>query len=79
VPYSTLLIQNLRDTFGLTLNQTADLFSALPAAPISDLLRSILDEYIPLASAIGTDEDRSEGYHGDTEARRRHGVFESRR
>lgn len=60
MPYSSLNIQHLRSHFGLTINQTTDLFSTIPPTPISDILRALLDEYIPLASAIGTEKARSE-------------------
>ncbi|NJP07978.1 MAG: hypothetical protein HC837_21330 [Chloroflexaceae bacterium] len=60
MPYSTLRIQDLQTHFGLTINQTANLFAHVPKTAISDLLRKLLDDYIPLASAIGTEKARSE-------------------
>ncbi len=58
--YSNLSLHDLRTTFGLTIDQTADLFSALPAIDISTFLQTILNEYVPLANAISTEKARSE-------------------
>lgn len=60
MPYSSLTMHDLRYTFGLTIEQNADLFSALPEIAVSDLLRMLLDEYLPLARAVGTEKARSE-------------------
>lgn len=60
MPYNSLQLHDLRTHFDLTINQTADLFSAVPEYALSDFLRSILDEYVPLGRAIGTEKARSE-------------------
>jgi hypothetical protein len=47
-------------TFSLTLNEKDDLFGHIPAVPVSALLRSILDENVPLAVDVNTEKMRSE-------------------
>jgi hypothetical protein len=58
--YSNLTLDDIRTTFGLTLEQNVNLFADLPESMVSDRLRSLLDEYIPLASAVSTEKVRSE-------------------
>ena len=58
--YSDFDLARVRDAFGLTLDESRDLFTAIaPIAP-SDMLRTILADYIPLATAIATEKARSE-------------------
>ena len=58
--YSDFNLAKARDTFGLTLDESRDLFAAVaPIAP-SDTLTTVLADYIPLATAIATEKARSE-------------------
>ena len=58
--YSDFSLAKVRDSFGLTLDESKDLFSAIaPIAP-SKTLQLILSDYIPLATAIATEKARSE-------------------
>jgi hypothetical protein len=58
--YSTFSIDDIKTRFQLRFDEGQDLFTAVPAVPISDLLRSILAENVPLALAISTEKARSE-------------------
>jgi hypothetical protein len=49
----------LRD-FSLVINDKVDLFQNIGEVPVSASLRSSLDEYVPLAVAIGNEKARSE-------------------
>lgn len=58
--YSDFNLAKARDAFGLTLDESLDLFAAVaPVAP-SDTLTTVLADYIPLATAIATEKARSE-------------------
>ena len=58
--YSDFSLAKVRDQFGLTLDESKDLFAAaVPVAP-SKTLTLILADYIPLATAIATEKARSE-------------------
>ncbi len=46
--------------FQLTIDETTDLFATIQEIPVSDSLRAILDENVPLALAISTEKARSE-------------------
>jgi hypothetical protein len=58
--YSDFNLEVACSSFTLELNQDEDLFVKVPAVPVSPLLRAVLDEYVPLATAIHTDKARSE-------------------
>ena len=58
--YSEFDLARVRDNFGLTLDESRDLFATVaPIAP-SNILKAILTDYIPLATAIATEKARSE-------------------
>ncbi|PZO60385.1 MAG: hypothetical protein DCF15_02170 [Phormidesmis priestleyi] len=58
--YSDFSLATVRDRFELTLDESKDLFAQVsPVAP-SETLKIILDDYIPLATAIATEKARSE-------------------
>lgn len=58
--YSDFNLAKARDAFGLTLQEEPDLFTSVsPIAP-SDILTTVLADYIPLATAIATEKARSE-------------------
>jgi hypothetical protein len=58
--YSDFNLARARDTFGLTLDESHDLFSTVPPVAPSSILTTILTDYIPLATAIATEKARSE-------------------
>jgi hypothetical protein len=58
--YSDFSLEIACSSFLLDLNQEVDLFTAVPAARITDLLRESLAEYLPLATSIHTEKARSE-------------------
>lgn len=60
MPYSDFSLKKAKDELGLTLIEDQDLFSAIPAIPISELLATTLKYNVPLALAIGTEKARSE-------------------
>jgi len=49
-----------RDTFELTLEESQDLFSTVVPVVLSEQLASVLEDYIPLATAIANEKARSE-------------------
>jgi hypothetical protein len=58
--YSDFTLAAACEAFSLDLQEEVDLFSAAASVPVSPLLREILDEYFPLATAINTEKARSE-------------------
>ncbi len=58
--YSDFTLAKVRDSFGLTLDETKDLFATAAPIPLSETLQLILTDYIPLATAISTEKARSE-------------------
>jgi len=59
--YSDFNLAKARDAFGLTLEESRDLFAAVaPVAP-SDTLTTVLEDYIPLATAIAQIKQAREG------------------
>ena len=58
--YTDFSLARVKNDFGLTLDETCDLFVATtPVAP-SEILTTILNDYVPLAIAISTEKARSE-------------------
>lgn len=58
--YSDFSLAKARDTFDLRFEENRDLFASVaPIAP-SEMLRTILSDYLPLATAIATEKARSE-------------------
>ncbi len=58
--YKNFDLERVCTVFSLTLNEQADLFGAIPHAAVSPLLRSTLDENVPLAIDVHTEKVRSE-------------------
>ncbi|MGB3650304.1 MAG: hypothetical protein WBA41_03720 [Rivularia sp. (in: cyanobacteria)] len=58
--YSNFTLAKVKADFGLTVDETQNLFNNIPAVEPSEILTVILQDYIPLATAIGTEKARSE-------------------
>jgi hypothetical protein len=58
--YSNFTLAKVKSDFGLTVDETQNLFNDIPAVEPSEILTVILQDYIPLATAIGTEKARSE-------------------
>jgi hypothetical protein len=58
--YSNFTLAKVKEDFGLTVNETQDLFADIEAVKPSEILTVTLQEYISLATAIGTEKARSE-------------------
>ncbi len=58
--YSNFTLAKVKADFGLTVDETQNLFNNIPAVEPSEILTMILQDYIPLATAIGTEKARSE-------------------
>ena len=58
--YSDFSLSELKKLFSLTINETIDLFAAVPPVECSEHLDFTLKENIPLATAINTEKARSE-------------------
>lgn len=58
--YSNFTLAKVKEDFGLTVDETQNIFNDIPAVQPSEILTVILQDYIPLATAIGTEKARSE-------------------
>jgi len=58
--YSNFTLAKVQEDFGLTVDETQNLFADVEGVKPSDILSVTLQEYIPLATAIGTEKARSE-------------------
>ena len=58
--YSDFTLSELKKLFSLTINETVDLFAAVPPVECSEHLAFTLKENLPLATAINTEKARSE-------------------
>lgn len=58
--YSNFTLAKVKEDFGLTVDETQNLFNDIPVVQPSKILTFILQDYIPLATAIGTEKARSE-------------------
>ena len=58
--YSKFTLENAQKIFELTLEENQDLFDEIKPVKPSEILTTILREYIPLATAINTEKARSE-------------------
>ncbi len=58
--YSDFTLQGLIRQFGLTIDETSELFSGVPEATAGESLLTTLQENVPLALAIATEKARSE-------------------
>jgi hypothetical protein len=58
--YRDFTLSDIEKRFQLTIDETTSLYASIQDIPISDSLKAILDENIPLALAISTEKARSE-------------------
>jgi hypothetical protein len=58
--YSDFSLREALERFQLTLSEVPDLFGAVPEVEPSVFLRTLLQEFLPLALAINTEKARSE-------------------
>ena len=58
--YSSFTLSTVKSTFGLTTNETEDLFADSAPVQPSALLQQILKDQVPLAGVINTEKARSE-------------------
>ena len=58
--YSDFTLAKVKEAFDLTLEETQNLFVEVEGVQPSELLTLMLQEYIPLATAINTEKARSE-------------------
>lgn len=58
--YSDFTLSVVRQRFGLTLNESTDLFAATPEADVPASLADTLARYMPLALNLSTEKARSE-------------------
>jgi len=58
--YNEFSIDNLKQRFGLQIDETSDLFAGVAPVAVSSLLQENLRENVPLALAISTEKSRSE-------------------
>lgn len=58
--YSDFTLTKVKEDFGLTLDETHNLFTGVNELSPSNFLKQALEEYIPLATAINTEKARSE-------------------
>jgi len=58
--YSDFTLAKVQQDFDLTLEERQNLFAEIESVEPSDLLKQILEDYIPLATAINTEKARSE-------------------
>jgi hypothetical protein len=58
--YSNFTLSEVCTKFSLTLIEDRDLFCETPVLPATDLLCQLLDDYLPIATAISTEKARSE-------------------
>lgn len=58
--YSNFTLAKVKETFNLTFSESANIFAEVKGVKPSDILTSILQEYIPLAIAISTEKARYE-------------------
>jgi hypothetical protein len=58
--YNKFTINQIRKQFGIEISESPNLFGTVPAVAPSEILRTLLTSYIPLAEAIGTEKAKSE-------------------
>ena len=58
--YSDFTLESACAAFALDLNQEVDLFTSVRPVAVSAMLRTLLDEYVPLGTSIHTEKARSE-------------------
>ncbi len=58
--FSEFTIDDLKERFGLRIEERPDVFASVAPCPVSPLLADVLRENVPLALAISTEKARSE-------------------
>lgn len=58
--YSQFSLETVEQTFGLSILEKLDIFTAIPEVPISNFLKQCLEYNTPLALEIATEKARSE-------------------
>jgi hypothetical protein len=58
--YSDFTLKDIKTDFMLEIEEGSTLFAATPVSTVPDFLRELLQEWVPLAHAIGTEKARSE-------------------
>lgn len=58
--YSDFSLAQVKSSFGLTLDESRNLFADIKPVLLSETLRILLSDYIPLATSISTQKARSE-------------------
>ncbi|RUS98474.1 hypothetical protein DSM106972_081030 [Dulcicalothrix desertica PCC 7102] len=58
--YSDFTLSQAQSSFNLTLDETVNLFNDVSPVSPSEILKTILADYIPLATSVGTQKARSE-------------------
>ncbi|MCC5639095.1 hypothetical protein LC593_25355 [Nostoc sp. CHAB 5844] len=58
--YSDFSLARVKNDFGLTLDESRNLFSDIKPVMPSETLKTLLSDYIPLATSISTEKARSE-------------------
>ncbi len=58
--YSDFSLAKVKKDFGLTLDESRDLFAAISPVVPSEILTTILNDYVPLAIYLSTEKARSE-------------------
>ncbi len=58
--YNGFCLSKIKFNFNLTLDKTQNLFLSVEGVTLTDFLKQALREYVPLATAINTEEARSE-------------------
>ncbi len=60
MPYSDFNLAKVKESFDLNFDETTSLFEKIKPVTPSEILTSILSDYIPLATSIATEKARSE-------------------
>ncbi len=60
MPYSQFSIESIQNDLGIRVQDRSNLFADVSTVPYSDFFAQSLEEYSPLAIAIGTEKSRSE-------------------
>ncbi len=58
--YSDFTLSQAQSSFNLTLDETVNLFNDVSPVSPSEILKTILADYVPLATSVGTEKARSE-------------------
>ena len=60
MPYNQFTIDSVGTALGVSIKDRTDLFASIPPITYSEFLKQALQEYSPVALAIGTEKSRSE-------------------